>query len=307
MGLRLYALFEAVKGGDVARVKKLLEKGADLNARDVSGWTPLHEAALNGRFGIAELLIKHGADLNARDKDGNTPLHIAALNNYADVTELLIKHGADLNAKNGDGSTPLHIAAHHGHVGIVVLLIKHGADLNARDVSGWTPLHYAAGAGRADVVKLLLEKGADPTIRSNNGKTPLDVARQNGHERVAEILIGYSLAIFDVETSELYVGGWGKLVVRVRGLGRASLAVEGDVEWINPGVVELSEDCVVEVPVKPRVSGEVPVKVSVESSGVKTSKIVWLKVTDKVRNCTICGAPVEPGAKYCWKCGTKLS
>jgi hypothetical protein len=114
-------------------------------------------------------------------------------------------------------------------------------------------------------------------------------------------------AIFDVETSELYVGGWGKLVVRVRGLGRASLAVEGDVEWINPGVVELSEDCVVEVPVKPRVGGEVPVKVSVESSGVKTSKIVWLKVADKVRNCTICGAPVEPGAKYCWKCGTKLS
>jgi hypothetical protein len=274
MGLRLYALFEDVKGGDVARVKKLLEKGADVNARDVSGWTPLHEAALNGRFGIAELLIKHGADLNA---------------------------------KNGDGSTPLHIAAHHGHVGIVVLLIKYGADLNARDVSGWTPLHYAAGAGRADVVKLLLEKGADPTIRSNNGKTPLDVARQNGHERVAEILIGYSLAIFDVETSELYVGGWGKLVVRVRGLGRASLAVEGDVEWINPGVVELSEDCAVEVPVKPRVGGEVPVKVSVESSGVKTSKIVWLKVADKVRNCTICGAPVEPGAKYCWKCGTKLS
>jgi hypothetical protein len=110
-----------------------------------------------------------------------------------------------------------------------------------------------------------------------------------------------------VECSELYAGEWGRLLVRVRGSGTATLSLEGDVEWINPEVVELSGETVVEVPVKPRAAGEVPVKVRLESSGSKSSKIVWLKVVEKAGKCPVCGAQVEPGAKYCWKCGTKLS
>jgi hypothetical protein len=94
--------------------------------------------------------------------------------------------------------------------------------------------------------------------------------------------------------------------VRVRGVGRASLAVEGDVDWINPGDVELSGEGVVEMPVKSSASGEVPARVVVKSSGLESSRIVWLKVVEKAGKCPSCGAPAEPGAKYCWKCGAKL-
>ena len=109
-----------------------------------------------------------------------------------------------------------------------------------------------------------------------------------------------------MECSGLCVGEWGRLLVRVRGSGTASVSLEGDVDWMSPEAVELSGEAVVEVPVKPRVGGEIPVKVRVESSGSKSSKIVWLKVVEKAGKCPACGAPVEPGAKYCWKCGAKL-
>lgn len=104
----------------------------------------------------------------------------------------------------------------------------------------------------------------------------------------------------------MYVGEWGRIIVRVRGVGKATIALEGDVDWVNPEVVELSDESVVEIPVKPKVAGEVPVKISIESSGSKSSKIFWLKAAEKTKKCPACGAPVEPGAKYCWNCGAKL-
>jgi hypothetical protein len=109
-----------------------------------------------------------------------------------------------------------------------------------------------------------------------------------------------------VECPGLRAGEWGRLLVRVQGSGTATLSLEGDVDWINPRAVELSGESVVEVPVRSKASGELPVRVIVKSSGSESSKIVWLKVAEKVAKCPSCGAPAEPGAKYCWRCGAKL-
>jgi ankyrin repeat protein len=104
--------------------KLLLEHGADLNAKNESGWTPLHKAAFWGRVDIVATLLEHGADPDVQDKFGRTPLHSAALEGHVDVVRLLLEYGADPTAKNEDGDTPLDLARRRGHRKVVSLIEK---------------------------------------------------------------------------------------------------------------------------------------------------------------------------------------
>ncbi|MFZ8806797.1 MAG: ankyrin repeat and protein kinase domain-containing protein [Pyrobaculum sp.] len=144
----------------------------------------LHIATYKGNVWRVEELLEKGADPNAQDYDGRTPLHTAASKGDVLIVELLLKHSADLNTQTKFGYTPLHLAAMEGHVDVVRLLLEHGANTNTQDIFGWTPLHWAAKEGHVDVVRLLLEHGADPTIKNEDGKTPLDLARAEGHREV---------------------------------------------------------------------------------------------------------------------------
>ena len=115
------------RGGDVIAdgqkeiVKLLTAKGANVNAKDDRGRSPLHDVA---RKEVAELLIANGANVNAKDDRGSTPLHKPANNGYKEIVELLIQKGADVNAKDGTGLTPLDYAKRHPE--IANLLRKHG-------------------------------------------------------------------------------------------------------------------------------------------------------------------------------------
>src|SRR5579859_1674410 len=84
-------LHEAVKSNDAARVKALLDAGADPNKRDRLGATALHDAAWNGYREIVELLLDHHADVNARHLEaGSTPLHYAVIKGHLDIVSLLL-------------------------------------------------------------------------------------------------------------------------------------------------------------------------------------------------------------------------
>ena len=103
-------LWKAAAAGDLTAIKKALDEGKKINALEPqSGITPLGWAALNGKTEAAKLLIEKGADVNARNKDGATPLHAAAFLGHLEVAKLLIEKGADINAQNNDGSTPIAV------------------------------------------------------------------------------------------------------------------------------------------------------------------------------------------------------
>ena len=102
---RLPELVKAVQSGDLDRVWQLVEAGADLEQRDERGSTAIHYAAC-GQYRIAECLLARGADIEATDCDGLTPLHVAFLRGDRTMLELLMKHGANINKPLPDGRTP---------------------------------------------------------------------------------------------------------------------------------------------------------------------------------------------------------
>ncbi|WP_264705551.1 ankyrin repeat domain-containing protein [Wolbachia endosymbiont (group A) of Gymnosoma rotundatum] len=91
--------------------------------------TPLHYAVFHGNLEITEYLIEKGADVNARNRNSNTPLHLAIMKGKIDVVKVLLKHNADVNAKNNEGKTALHYATDFNHRDLVELLLAHGASI----------------------------------------------------------------------------------------------------------------------------------------------------------------------------------
>ena len=117
----------AIQHVSIEDVKRRLADGADVNAKDDDGWTPLFYAADEGHKEIAELFIAAGADVNAKTGRGFTPLYMAASGGHKEIVELLIAEGADVNAKSRLGQTPLDWADDE----IAYLLRKHGAKTSA--------------------------------------------------------------------------------------------------------------------------------------------------------------------------------
>lgn len=163
-----------------AVVDLLIGAGAEVKARDDDGWTALHAVASNpdapNALQVAKRLLESGADPNAHDYWGGTPLPLALAvrgDNEA-LVRALLGAGADV-AAGGRGESALHAAAGAStNPGVLVALLETGAEVNARDTAGATSLHRAAGAGAsAAVVEVLLGAGADVAARDTAGNTPL--------------------------------------------------------------------------------------------------------------------------------------
>ena len=183
-------LIQAVKAGDHATVRALLERGADATAPQGDGATALHWAAHRDDAESARLLIGAGGRASAADDHGVTPLSLACLNGSAAMVELLLESGADPNAARSTGETPIMTAARVGNVDVVRMLLARGADVTATErTRGQTALMLAVAENHTAVARVLLETGGGATTRSTNEFTPLLFAAQQGSVDIARLLL----------------------------------------------------------------------------------------------------------------------
>lgn len=225
-GLRAGEIHTAAAAGDLNKVRALVEADPKLlESEDTDGNTPLIGACWGSpanipQVAVANYLIDKGANINARNKSGGSPLYFA--HKSYDLTQRLIEKGADVNVRAYGGLTPLHQAASLGNLKVAKLLIHNGADLNSRGMQGTvlhtllirerpdqemaklliengarlqefsfrnTELHLAAMKGLADLVPILVKYGAEVNAVNEYNHTPIYYAAKHGHRRAADALV----------------------------------------------------------------------------------------------------------------------
>jgi len=209
-----YWLYYAINLDKDNSTQKLIEMGADVDARDDKGDTTLHLAVQRNNLYIVNLLLDNKQYLiNVKNSHGKTPLHIAVENQKLEMVNLLLDNkGADVNATNKDGDTPLDVAltldnnevrqAIYEKVNktnvmleaikndkpvMLKYLLEQGADVNA--TNGHTPLHIAVEYENLDMVQLLLNKNANINATNKDGDTPLHIAVENENLDMIPLLL----------------------------------------------------------------------------------------------------------------------
>ncbi|KAL6915480.1 hypothetical protein FSST1_006975 [Fusarium sambucinum] len=184
-------LMLAATYGHEATVKLLLDRGANIEAKDnTDSRTPLILAATHGHQAIFKLLLQRGVNIERRNsEDSYTPLLRAAVNGDDDTVKLLLEGGADIEAKDTNSRTPLLNAVMKRHTTTVKLLLRRGADIEAKDRYRRTPLLLATSGRDYATIKLLLEEGADTSCVDTVIGTPLVFAIEKGDIALIKLLL----------------------------------------------------------------------------------------------------------------------
>jgi ankyrin repeat protein len=161
-------LADVIQAGDRATALQLVRSGADVNAAQLDGTTPLHWAVYAVDTELTQALLAKGAKAEVRNRFGATPLAEAAKVANVDLVRALLRAGAKADTANEDGQTPLMLAARTGVVDVAKELVKAGAKVNARENwRGQTALMWAAGSAQPDMTAFLIARGADVNLRAD--------------------------------------------------------------------------------------------------------------------------------------------
>jgi len=184
-------LGKAIEAGRaLATVQCLLKHSADPNIADSSGNTPLIKAVKNGNVELVKcLLASKSTEVNKQNLERNTALHEASFKGHKEMVDRLLAAGADVNRQNSGGKAPIHRAVSANHFGVVKTLLDNGAQINLQDSLGYTPCHYAAFFGLRECAELLVQHGASLELRDRiSKKTCMELAQERRHYSVVEYL-----------------------------------------------------------------------------------------------------------------------
>ncbi len=181
-------LHHAASLGNEAAVQLLLQKGADMKARNIYKHTALRNAAMFEHEVVLQLLLKNGANIETKSNNESS-LIWAASEGYERIVRLLLEKGANIETKDRKERTALIAAAHRGNEEMVRLLLEKDADIEAKYKFKKTALIWTARWGKEEVVRLLLEKGANTEAKDELERTALLLAAYWGREEVVRLLL----------------------------------------------------------------------------------------------------------------------
>ena len=191
----------------------LVDSGADLEAKDKQGRTPLLASVGSRSDDISKELIDRGAKVNAIDNYGYSMLHHIASRRHLvgeDALKMLIDHGADVHAIDNEGRTALHYAATGKDSRVLKILAEAGANVNAVDNNGWSALHFTTTIIHFDaenVVRILIDLGADVNAIDKQGRSVLHLAIKRGRSSyvwdVVKLMIDHGADVHAIDNEGL--------------------------------------------------------------------------------------------------------
>ncbi|MDK2817926.1 MAG: ankyrin repeat domain-containing protein [Spirochaetota bacterium] len=202
------SFLEAVIRNNISLVEYMIKHRADVTVTNSDGLTALH---LVSDPQIALILIINGADINARNRSGSTPLHWAVSRNKESLAKLLIEFGANIDSADDIGNTPLHFAINSKDE-LVLLLIRAGANINATNKLGSTPIIEALLKNNNTQSRYLLLAGAK-NIKNNAGVTPSILDTLETENSIKDILVSEQV---DPVIKEIFIENYPLAIQLIR-------------------------------------------------------------------------------------------